>query len=295
MQRITSIPIEYMLAVDPNNVSEKDRETLSSFYKELIRYIHGMPKRGHLSFLLTELVFLLEHFIEVDGEIDFETMYLSILAAIHPPTYIHSLSVADLSTCLAKHLFRKHPEMFQNTPGYPDIDAIADYVWNAAVCHDIGKLFIVETIITYGRPLYNREFNWIRCHPEAGADLLLKHEKTKGYVDVALGHQRWYDGKGGDPITYNPNKVANRLVVDIVACADCLDAATDGVGRSYKKGKTLDDFIGELKEGSGTRYAPFLLELFEDEEIYHELESILSSGRDDKYRYTYTILKKVMH
>ena len=84
-------------------------------------------------------------------------------------------------------------------------------------------------------------------------------------------------------------------MVDIVACADCLDAATDGVGRSYKKGKTLDDFIGELKEGSGTRYAPFLLELFEDEEIYHELESILSSGRDDKYRYTYTILKKVMH
>lgn len=294
MQRITSIPIEYMLTVDPDNMSEKDREALTTFYKELVKYIHRMPKLGHLSFLLTELTFLLEHFIEIDGVIDFETMCIELLAAIHPPTYIHSMSVADISTCLAKHLFRKHPEMFENTPGYPNIDAITDHVWHAAACHDIGKLFIVETIITYGRPLYNREFDWIRCHPEAGADLLAMHEKTKDYVDVALGHQRWYDGKGGYPEVYDPSKAKDRLVVDIVACADCLDAATDSVGRSYKKGKTLDDFIVELRGGSGTRYAPFLLELFEDEEIYRELEELLSSGRDDKYRHTYTILEKVI-
>ncbi len=294
MQRKTSVPIEYMLTIDPGNISEKDKETLAVFYKELVRYIHRMPKLGHLSFLLTELTFLLENFIEIDGVIDFETMCLELLAAIHPPTYVHSLSVADLSTCLAKHLFARHPEMFENTPGYPDIDAIADYVWHAAACHDIGKLFIVETIITYGRPLYDKEFDWIRCHPEAGAELLAKHEKTKDYVDVALGHQRWYDGKGGYPETYDPDKVKDRLVVDIVACADCLDAATDNVGRSYKKGKTLDGFITELEEGSGTRYAPFLLELFEEDEIYCDLETILDSGRDDKYRQTYTVLEKVM-
>ena len=295
MQRKTSVPIEYMLTIDPNNMSERDKEVLPVFYKDLIRYIHSMPKLGHLSFLLTELAFLLENFIEVDGVIDFETMCLELLAALHPPTYIHSLSVADLSTCLARHLFRKHPEMFENTPGYPDIDAIADYVWHAAACHDIGKLFIVETIITYGRPLYDKEFDWIRCHPEAGAELLSKHEKTWDYVDVALGHQRWYDGVGGYPECYDPTKVKNRLVVDIVACADCLDAATDNVGRSYKKGKTLDGFMAELKEGIGTRYAPFLLELFEDEEVYRDLEAILNSGRDDKYHHTYTVLEKVMN
>jgi len=73
-----------------------------------------------------------------------------------------------------------------------------------------------------------------------------------------------------------------------------MDAATDSVGRSYKQGKTLDEFIGELREGSGTRYAPFLLELFEDEEVRSEIESILNGGRDNKYRHTYTILDKVM-
>ena len=294
MQRKTTVPLEYMLTIDRDNISEKDQETLVGFYKELIRYVHGMPKLGNLPFLLTELAFLLDNFIDIDGAADFGTMCLELLAAIHPPTYIHSLSVADLSACLAKHLFRKHPDMFANTPGYPDVDAIMDHIWRAAACHDIGKLFVVETIITYGRPLYDREFDWIRCHPEVGARLLSKHEKTKDYADVALGHQRWYDGKGGYPETYDPEKVKNRLVVDLVACADCLDAATDNVGRTYKKGKTLDGFVSELKEGSGTRYAPFLLELFDDEEVYLELEAILNSGRDDKYRHTYTILEKVM-
>ena len=191
MQRKTSIPIEYMLTLDPDNVSERDQEILAGFYRELIRYIHRMPKLGHLSFLLTELAFLLDNFIEIDGVIDFESMCMELFAAIHPPTYIHSLSVADLSTCLAKHLFERHPEMFENTPGYPNKDDIAEHVWHAAACHDVGKMFVIETIITYGRPLYDKEFDWIRCHPEAGAELLAKHEDTKDYVDVALGHQRW--------------------------------------------------------------------------------------------------------
>ena len=179
-------------------------------------------------------------------------------------------------------------------PGYPDADALGEHIWHAAACHDIGKLFIVETIITYGRSLYDQEFDWIRTHPEAGAALLSKHEKTKPYAEVALGHQRWYNGQGGYPECYDPERAENRLLVDIVACADCMDAATDSVGRSYKRGKTLDEFIEELREGSGTRYAPFLLELFEDEEVKGELEAILDSGRDNKYRHTYTILNNAL-
>ena len=295
MQLRTSAPMEYMLTLDPKNISIMDGEIITGFYKQLIRYIHEMPKLGHLSFLLTELVFLLDHFIEVEGGIDFETMCMELLAAIHPPTYVHSMSVADLSVCLAKHLFRKNPELFENTPGYPDSEAMREHVWHAAVCHDIGKLFIVETIITYGRPLYDYEVDWIRSHPEAGAALLSKYEKTKDYAEAALGHQRWYDGKGGYPESYQPKEAKNRLVVDLIACADCLDAATDNVGRSYKKGKTLDEFIAEVKAGRGTRYAPYLPELLEDEAVRLELETILNAGRDDKYRHTYTILDSVLH
>lgn len=294
MQLCTSVPIEYILTLDPQKISKTDEKALATFYRRLIRYIHRMPKFGHLSFLVSELTFLLEHFIEVEGGIDFEHMCMELLAALHPPTYVHSLSVADLSVCLARHLFRRHPEMFAHTPGYPDIEAIEDHVWHAAACHDVGKLFIVEAIMTYGRSLYPYEFAWIRSHAEAGAALLARHERTKAYAEVALGHQRWYNGVGGYPEAYRPEQAENRMLVDLVACADCLDAATDGVGRSYKKGKTMEEFVEEFKKGCGTRYAPFLRELLEDEVVCRELDEILDGGRDEKYRHTYRLLERVV-
>ena len=83
-----------------------------------------------------------------------------------------------------------------------------------------------------------------------------------------------------------------RTIIAITACADCLDAATDSIGRSYKRGKTLDEFIQEVDEGSGTRYAPYVAELLHDPQIRSEIEQFLSEGRNENYRKTYTILKQ---
>lgn len=290
----TSVPLEYIRTVDPRNLSKEQGDDITYFYRQIVRYVHNMNKNGHLTFLLSELSMILDNFIDVEDGIDFETMCLDLIAAVHPPTYVHSLSVADLTACLTKHLFRKHPEMFSGVRGYPDPEALEELAWHAAVCHDIGKLFIVETIITYGRDLYDREFDWIRTHPDLGASLLAKHEKTAPYVNVVRGHHRWYDGKGGYPESYHPEDAPDRVLVDLVACADCLDASTDSVGRSYKKGKTLDEFIEELHAGTGTQFAPFLTELFDDEAVYWDLEQVLNAGREEKYRKTYRILENVL-
>ena len=287
------LPVEYILTLDPQNITKTDAEAVTRFYRKLIRYLHRLPNRGHLSYLISDLSVLLEDFIEVEDGIGFEAICMELLAVIHPPTYVHSLSVADLSVCLAKHLFRLRPELFAHTPGYPDIEAVLEHVWHAAACHDIGKLFIVETIITYGRKLYDNEFEWIRAHPETGAGIISKHLQTLPYAHVVLGHHRWYDGTGGYPESYIPANEPDRVTVDIVACADCLDAATDSIGRSYKQGKSLEEFIAELKEGSGTRYAPYLPELFEDETVCRELDTILNAGREEKYRNTYRLIDHV--
>ena len=84
----------------------------------------------------------------------------------------------------------------------------------------------------------------------------------------------------------------SRLSVDLIACADCLDASTDSVGRSYKQGKTIEAFIGELKSGSGTQYAPYLCDLFDDPALCEELNDILQSGRHNKYHQTYRVLEQ---
>ena len=69
----------------------------------------------------------------------------------------------------------------------------------------------------------------------------------------------------------------------------------DGIGNSesYSSGITMDKFISELEEGSGTRYAPWLSELFSKKDVRSDLEYILKEGREIHYRNTYHLLKNV--
>ena len=71
-----------------------------------------------------------------------------------------------------------------------------------------------------------------------------------------------------------------------------MDAATDAIGRSYKKGISLDDFFLEAIAESGTRYAPYLTELLIDAQVRDDIEKMLSFSRDENYRDAWHILKK---
>ena len=292
-------PLEYLLIMDPENLTPEEGSVLTYFYNKLIGYIHQTPKQENLVFLLTCLSLILKHFIEIPGIMDLETMGLSLIAAVHPTTYVHTLSVADFSKLLTRCLIRKQPELFVGMPGYESVEdvqkrpaEIEDYAYHASLCHDFGKLLIADTILTYGRDLLEDEFEFIRSHPAIGAFLLEKHAATAPYADVARGHHKWYNDKGGYPDDFSIAQSPYRTIISIVTCADCLDAATDSIGRSYKAGKSLDEFLLELKEGSGTRYAPYLYDLFMDPRVYQKVEEMLDFGREDNYRKAYYILKK---
>ncbi|MCR5120405.1 MAG: hypothetical protein K6B44_12400, partial [Lachnospiraceae bacterium] len=161
------------------------------------------------------------------------------------------------------------------------------------LCHDFGKINIIDTIFVYGRKLLDLEFNIIKSHPSMGKKLLEAHNRTREYVDVAMGHHKWYDNKGGYPEDFDTSKSPYKTVIDLVLCADCMDAATDTVGRSYNKGKTLEDFRRELVAGAGTRYAPWLPALLEREEVITDVEFLLNQAREINYRDTYNLLKDV--
>lgn len=116
---------------------------------------------------------------------------------------------------------------------------------------------------------------------------------TRTYVDVANGHHRWYDDTKGYPADFITADSPVKTIIDIVACADCMDAATDSFGRSYNQGKTFEQYEKEVCEGSGTRYAPYFPELFKDCEVREDLLWLLSKGRHTEYRNTYYFLKEM--
>ena len=294
------VPYEYLLNVDRNNLTKEDIELLSTFYKEVITYIYNMPKMGVLTFMLTYLVEILKNYIVVPGGPSFEDFCLQLMAALHQPTYVHTLGVAEFTVCLTKHLLNKNPEVLVGVLDTKDVnevnskkDEIIDHAYHSALMHDVGKIFIMETIITYERKLFDLEREVIKAHPVIGASLLELYEEMHPYIPAAIGHHKFYDNVGGYPDSFDLDNSKDKPIIYILTVADCLDAATDKVGRNYKSGKSLEEYVAELAAEKGTRYAPFVVELFEDEEVLNDIDQVLQNARDNNYRKTFLLLKNL--
>ncbi|MBQ9384463.1 MAG: HD domain-containing protein [Ruminiclostridium sp.] len=294
------IPLEMILLANGYDCVEEYEYILGGIYRDLLAYAFRSPNAGSFTAFLEYYVGVMESFIETPDCISFEEMGLEIIAAFHPPTYVHSMLVGQITEYLCRCLLKKKPELFIGMRGCKNIDdvaaqagAITEIAYHSALCHDFGKITIIDTVIVYGRKLLDMEFDLIKTHPRTGSDMLKRHPSTQAYADIALGHHRWYDNSRGYPEEFDTSKSEYKTIIDIVQCADCLDAATDTVGRSYSRSKSLRDFIGELNEGSGTRYAPWLSELFADPEICRDIEYMITSGRQQNYRNTYYLLRKM--
>lgn len=69
--------------------------------------------------------------------------------------------------------------------------------------------------------------------------------------------------------------------------ADSLDAATDKIGRCYANGISFSELVQQLFDGSGTRYAPYVTDLFHNPDFYRYLENHLPNWRQDAYYEAY--------
>lgn len=281
-------------------LNEEDYDRYYEIEKSVLDYFHHIPKNGDMYMKsVTCFTNLPMYFKEVPNGMTMEDFCINAFAAIHPPTYIHINMVARLAECMTRHLIRSQPELFIGFPGCTNKDEVIEaqdriihYTYHSSLCHDIGKLFIIDTISMYGRSLLDDEFAIIKNHPVIGAKIASEHASTREYVDVIKGHHIWYDCSRGYPADFNTFESPYKTVIDIVQVADCLDAATDTVGRSYSKGKTFSDLKQEVIEGAGTRYAPFFTDLFERSALCEDIEYLLNNGRRNFYRETFHMLQR---
>lgn len=292
------LPMDYLRALDFSALTETQMINADKIYRSALLYMFHAPRQGILGALLDNFIQLTEEFHEIPGGVTFGVFALSALAAIHPPTYVHSRMVAELTKCLCEHLLRCSPERFIGFDGYLDADSvrthhneISDFAFKAALHHDIGKITMMDTIFIYGRDLLDAEFKMIQFHPRAGAEKMRQFASTREYVDIAEGHHRWHDGSQGYPEGFDNTQSPKRVIIDLVACADSMDAATDNIGRSYKAGKSLKDVIREVEAEAGTRYAGWLPELLSQPEVQEDLTRLLAEKRDQIYRETYQLLR----
>ena len=239
------LPVEYIRLLANRRLSEEEKNTLEELYHNATNYVFQLPNQDILGVLLEYFCALLSSYIEIPGGMPFMELGLSCLAAIHPPTFVHTMMVGKIASCLCGHLLRLHPEAFAGVAGYDGKENLTEekrneiihFTYQGALCHDFGKLFVMDTIAVYGRKILDDEFEMIKCHANLGGDLLLRCESTRKYADIARGHHKWYDNSRGYPEAFQTDSVAEKVVIDLVTVADCLDAATDTVGRSYSREK----------------------------------------------------------
>ena len=283
---------EYLLAVKESGADDADNEFLNEKYRSLTAYLHMMPKTGSISYAVSVLSAVLKDYVTVPG-FSFMDNTARLIAAIHPPTYVHTLTMSSLTTYLTKALMRKRPDLFAEFTDCKEAgsnEKVLEFAEYSSLSHDIGKIFVIEFIMMYGRKLYDDEFKIIQKHSDIGGYVLRQHDITEEYHALATAHHLMFDTleRKASEGMFNHSEIP---FIAVALCADGLDAATDTVGRSYKKGKPLEAVIDEFREGSGTRYAPYVVDLFDDSEVINDVRKILNEGREENYRKAYYTLR----
>ncbi len=227
--------------------------------------------------------------------------YLNELnVATQVTTYAHSVNVAMIARELMKGILKYQPELLKGALGeirrgkvWLDSKECLDFIYEAAFYHDIGKNGIISTVNNDYRPLTDEEYAIIKTHPALGADLLkIAPSLYEKYHDTTLGHHKWYNGKGGYPEDFDNTKSPKRILIDIITLSDCMQAATERVGRNYKEGKTFDMVMEEFRKGAGTKYNPDLVKFIDaHDDVARELAVLINDAWVDIY---FSIYSKFM-
>ena len=219
--------------------------------------------------------------------------YLNELnVATQVTTYAHSVNVAMIARELMEGILEYQPELLKGALGeirhgkvLLNSKKCLDFIYEAAFCHDIGKNGIISTVNNDYRPLTDEEYAIIKTHPALGAELLkIAPSLYEKYHDTTLGHHKWYNGKGGYPEDFDNTKSPKRILIDIITLSDCMQAATERIGRNYKEGKTFDMVMEEFRKGAGTKYNPDLVKFIDThDDVARDLAVLINDAWVDIY------------
>lgn len=219
--------------------------------------------------------------------------YLNELnVATQVTTYAHSVNVAMIARELMEGILEYQPELLKGALGkirhgkvLLDSKKCLDFIYEAAFYHDIGKNGIISTVNNDYRPLTDEEYAIIKTHPALGAELLkIAPSLYEKYHDTTLGHHKWYNGKGGYPEDFDNTKSPKRILIDIITLSDCMQAATERIGRNYKEGKTFDMVMEEFRKGAGTKYNPDLVKFIDThDDVARDLAVLINDAWVDIY------------
>jgi putative nucleotidyltransferase with HDIG domain len=119
----------------------------------------------------------------------------------------------------------------------------------AAILHDVGKVSVPDRILRKPGPLTIDEFEHVKTHPSAGAEIVAHIDGLSPVADWILGSHEHVDGTGyphglrGDEIPLGSR---------VLLVADAFDAMTSA--RTYGSTLPPEVALAELQVGAGRQF-----------------------------------------
>ncbi len=127
----------------------------------------------------------------------------------------------------------------------------------ASLLHDVGVLSIPETIINKSGLVTDDEMEIITQHPQLGAQLLRPIHALKDICDIVENHHECWDGSGY-PKGLKGEEIP--LPARILSIVDAYHAMISD--RPYRPAMTTDQARQALRNGAGSQWDPFLVDIF---------------------------------
>ena len=173
----------------------------------------------------------------------------------------HSGTVARLARSTAKQLKWSEQEL--------------NLLEIAGLMHDVGKIWIPESLLTKPGPLTENEFEVLRLHPFYSAKIVESISALKDIVPwVYYHHERW-DGKGY-PESLKRDEIP--LGASIIAVAEAFSAMI--FNTLSRKPLTIDEAYSQIREESGKQFDPDVTDAFitAASSMRSELETMQEKG-----------------
>lgn len=166
---------------------------------------------------------------------------VNALEAKDPYSRGHSARVADLAATIAAEMDRSDEEV--------------ENVRTAGRLHDIGKIAIREEILNKQGPLTDEEFEHVKTHPVAGAQILAPLTHLDDVIRFVRSHHERWDGKG------YPDQLAGEQIplgARIIGAVEIFDALT--TSRPYQERMAPELAVERMRDLVGTTLDGTVLE-----------------------------------
>lgn len=175
--------------------------------------------------------------------IDLTKVFISAMDLRDPMMRTHSLNVARLAVSTGRVM------------NWEDTDLQSLEI--AALLHDVGKIWIPDSILAKKDKLNSSEIQTMQMHPVYGAQILKTSDLFKDVSTWVYHHQEVWNGTGyPDGLKGDEIPIQSR----IISICEAFDAMLSGSGSKHSL--SIDQALERIKFESGTFFDPTVAEAF---------------------------------